>query len=861
MLMLVSATVFGQVTGTVTDVDGPLSGVNVVIKGTDKGTSTDFDGKFSLDAKKAGELVLTYIGYKPVTVAFKPGDKLNITMENDGETLETIVITGTGVIDLAQDRKTPIAVSTVGRAEIQEKAQGNVEFPDILKNTPNVFVSNSGGGYGDSQMFTRGFDQTNTAFLLNGQPINGMEDGKMYWSNWSGMTDIANAVQVQRGLGASKLAISSVGGTINIVTKSTDLKEGGRIQAVTGNGQYYKGLVSYNTGLSDKGWAFSIALSHWQGEQKSARGTQGQGQSYFISVGKKINDAHKLNFLLTGAPQWHNQNFAKQFNYGNGLGYDVFGKDWNYNYGTLNGEKFTWRRNYYHKPVMNLNWDWEINDDSNLSTVLYASFGRGGGTGPLGRTNGFDAFRSGTASYYDTSNGDFLFDRLYNENLTVDSDGDTTNGIDRIGSYGNGVARRSSVNNHQWYGLISNYSTNINENLSFNFGLDGRKYTGDHFRQLSNLLGLNGYNDTYKLDANFKDGNGDHIVTNVYEADPWASLFNFAKDIKDKVAYNYSENINYIGAFGQIEYATDKFSTFFQGSLSTQSYQRIGKWAYDNEKSDKVNKLGFNVKTGFGYNLNDASTFFANAGYYSRQPFLDNIFENMRYSNDLIKNPEVENEKITGIEFGYKLNKKIVDMNINFYHTIWDNRTSVDTSDHLPDGTLGSYNTRRLIKQVHTGVEVEFFAKLMDNLKLKSHFTAGDWNIKGDYDEKYYDDQNGDLVYTDQIRGQKDEKVTRAPQLTWGLGLKYDISDRLKFDTDLNTYGGRYDRAAGGNTLLKSYALFDAGLSYKLKLGDKNVKLRANVNNLFNEQYYNSSKYGYTWAVGRTWSIGGTYKF
>src|SRR5690606_39385281 len=89
---------------------------------------------------------------------------------------------------------------------------GNVEFPEILKNTPSVYVSNQSGGFGESQMFVRGFDQTNTAFLLNGQPINGMEDGKIYWSNWSGMSDIAQGIQIQRGLGSSKLAISSVGG-------------------------------------------------------------------------------------------------------------------------------------------------------------------------------------------------------------------------------------------------------------------------------------------------------------------------------------------------------------------------------------------------------------------------------------------------------------------------------------------------------------------------------------------------------------------------------------------------------------------------------------------------------------------------
>src|SRR5699024_623267 len=151
------------------------------------------------------------------------------------------VIVGHGIIDMASDRQTPIAVSTITSADIQSKAVGNVEFPEVMKSTPSVYVSNQSGGFGDSQMFLRGFEQTNTALLLNGQPINGMEDGKLYWSNWSVMSDVANAVQVRRGLGSSKLASSSVGGPVNIVSRAEGRKEGAFARFMTGNDSYFKG--------------------------------------------------------------------------------------------------------------------------------------------------------------------------------------------------------------------------------------------------------------------------------------------------------------------------------------------------------------------------------------------------------------------------------------------------------------------------------------------------------------------------------------------------------------------------------------------------------------------------------------------
>src|SRR5690554_5112003 len=375
----------GTVSGTVIDSESnmPLVGANVVESGTSNGTVTDFDGKFILKTNaNTGSVAISFIGYSAKRVNYRiSGGVANlgdISIDVDADALAEVVLVGRGIIDLARDRQTPIAVSTISAADIQAKAVGNVEFPEVIKSTPSVYVSNQAGGFGDSQMFLRGFDQTNTAFLLNGQPINGMEDGRVYWSNWSGMSDVANAVQVQRGLGSSKLAISSVGGTVNIVSRVADNREGGFVRFMGGNDSYLKGTVSYNSGLQGK-WAYSFLFDHWQAHRKFAEGTTGQGQNYFVGIGYMPNEQHSFNFLLTGAPQWHDQNFSKSLE-----DYETHGKRYNSNSGFYNGERYTLRRNYYHKPIANLNWDWNINEKTNLSSVLYASWGRGGGTGNAG---------------------------------------------------------------------------------------------------------------------------------------------------------------------------------------------------------------------------------------------------------------------------------------------------------------------------------------------------------------------------------------------------------------------------------------------------------------------------------------------
>ena len=249
-LFFIAATVIGQTKISGTIVDGSnegLPGASVVIKGTTNGTETDFDGKFMLTAStESGTVIISYLGFKTMELAFtSSGDLGNIKLKEDGNILEEVVLKG--IVDIAKDRQTPVAKSTIKAAEIQDKL-GSQEFPELLNTTPSVYATKSGGGFGDARITIRGFAQENVAVLINGVPVNDMENGKVYWSNWAGLSDVTTAMQVQRGLGSSKLAISSVGGTINIITKTTDLQEGGSIVSSVGNDGYFKNLASYNTG-------------------------------------------------------------------------------------------------------------------------------------------------------------------------------------------------------------------------------------------------------------------------------------------------------------------------------------------------------------------------------------------------------------------------------------------------------------------------------------------------------------------------------------------------------------------------------------------------------------------------------------
>jgi outer membrane cobalamin receptor len=259
--------------------------------------------------------------------------------------LEEVVVSS-GVIDIAKERETPIAVSQISAQEVLLKV-GNQEFPEIMNKTPGVYATKQGGGYGDSRISLRGFDQRNTSFLINGQPVNDMENGWVYWSNWQGLTDVASGIQVQRGLGASKLAVPSVGGTVSIFTKSAEKQQGGSITQMIGNDGYIKTTAAYNTGVNDKGWSSSYLLTKWSGNGY-VYNTSGAGWTYFAAVGyTPEGSAHSLNLSLLGAGQWHHQRdvWVSIRDYEN-FGESGIDQRWNTNGGTLNGEEFNMRRNF-----------------------------------------------------------------------------------------------------------------------------------------------------------------------------------------------------------------------------------------------------------------------------------------------------------------------------------------------------------------------------------------------------------------------------------------------------------------------------------------------------------------------------------
>jgi len=876
VVMLVTTIAMSQstITGTVMDSDlnSPLPGANVLEKGTSNGTVTDFDGNFTLTTQSnSGTIVISYVGYGSMSMPFNGNTNLgSISLSASDFSLDEVVVTGTGVIDLARERETPVAVSTIRAQEIQNKV-GNLEFPEILNTTPSVYATREGGGYGDSRINVRGFDQRNTAIIINGQPVNDMENGWVYWSNWQGLTDIASGIQMQRGLGASKLAVPSVGGTMTIVTKSTDKEQGGFAGVTMGNDSFLKKVVGYNTGINENGWATSVLLAHWNGDGY-VDGTKGEGYTYLISLGYKPSDTHAFNFTFTGAGQWHHQrsswlSIRDYINFGNGGVAGASGspdRKLNADWGTKDGDEYNVRRNFYNKPIGTLNWDWTINDNLSLSSSFYGSWGRGGGTGPRGgnfRNGDIDLFPfnidltehlinrgRGAAS----RNADYSidWDNVINVNrsttspytgansnyqgMLIGSNGFRDDGVNRAV-----LIRRASMNSHNWYGAISNlkYETG---NWTIGGGVDLRTYTGYHYRALNDLLGL---------DAYYSTGNRNLVNGAIFTETIAASPFKDTNIAGDKIDYYNLGIVKWLGFNGITEYKNDQLSAVLQAGLSNQSFKRVDYFDQPNNVESKTKNMGGGyIKGGANYNINDEHNLFFNAGYIKRQPQFDAVFPN--FANEIAD--DLKAETVTSFEIGYGLKSGSTRVNVNLYSTLWSDRVvSRSYNDYFGSGLDGIAVFSNL-EQLHQGIEIEGRTNLLDNLRLNAMISIGDWRYKDAALGTVTEVGNPSNTDTATLY-LKDVKVGDAAQFTSYIAANYEPFEDFNVNFSWRNVSNLYAQFNATDTTfdtpdnpgalkLPNYDIFDLGMGYDFNFDSSRISLYLNINNIFDEEYIAESE-------------------
>ena len=216
----------GKIAGTIMDgeFNEPMAFANVLIKNTTKGTTSDFDGKYSIDVEAGNHtLVFSYIGYQTIEISdvvVKSNDDVIVDVTLNTNSLETVVITTTvrkntesAILDLQKKSITLLD----GLSAQSIKSSGASNIASAVKNVPGVSIQ--GGKY----VYVRGLGDRYTKSILNGVDIPGLDPDRNTIQMDIFPTNILDNIIVVKSA-AAEYPADFTGGVIDIVTKDFPTK-------------------------------------------------------------------------------------------------------------------------------------------------------------------------------------------------------------------------------------------------------------------------------------------------------------------------------------------------------------------------------------------------------------------------------------------------------------------------------------------------------------------------------------------------------------------------------------------------------------------------------------------------------------
>ncbi len=843
----------GTIVGKVTDAKSgqPLPGANVILVGTTLGAATNTDGSFVIAKVPPGKYTVkvTFIGYKEGTkeVTIGPGQRVVVNFQ-----LTEVALSSTAILVLADRAKpleTPVAFSDVKKTDVEMRL-GSRDIPLVLNTTPSVYATPQGGGPGDARINVRGFNQRNVAIMINGVPVNDMENGWVYWSNWDGISDATASVQVQRGLSAVNLATPSIGGTMNIITDPTRQNPGLFFKQEVGSGKFLKTTVAFNSGLINGKYAFN-ALIVRKTADGIIDGAWTDAWAYYFGAAWNVNPRNRLEFYAIGAPQRHGQNLYRQniAVYSHELAsdqssydktafekYNEAGRRFNQNWAPVNpnydGRQW-WnesdhqryardfineRENFYHKPQINLNWYSQINSRLNLYTTVYYSGGHGGGTGTYGKVDR-DPWVPGN-KWYKSAPWRWNWDRTIEYNSTSEN-----------GSKG---ILRNSRNNQWTIGVISKANYWASSALRMTFGIDWRTAEIEHFREVRDLLG------------------GEYYLALTRDGEPQSDFWTMEdakRRLGDKFDYYFTNTVDWLGAFGQAEYRQGPVTAYTTLGYSTIKYTHNNHFRKGPDgKELKVESGligGYQVKGGASYKLTEGLQVYANAGYIAKVPIFDNVINDR--TGTKAENPK--SERFISVEGGVNLltmNNTLL-LKLSAYHTYWKDRAR-SIGVVMPDGSEGLIFLTGM-NQLHEGVELEGAFQPFQLFRIDMAASYGKWrftdNVSGTYkdyasggaEDKHYTFYVKDLMVGDAPQTQLAVVGTVSPFQSLRLQLEFRYYDRFYADWDPFSRTDSTDTKQSWQAPPYFVLDFHAAYDLPLKLGPAKISLFAHVFNLLDALY------------------------
>lgn len=633
-----------------------------------------------------------------------------------------------------------------------------------------------------SRFRIRGYNNEEFSTYMNGIPMDNLDNGFTPYGLWGGLNDVMRNRDVSFGLKPTTFAFGDIGSATNIDVRASKQRAQTSISYAASNRNYNNRIMfTHSSGLSKRGWAFSLSGSRRWADEGYVPGTYYDGWGWFAAVDKKINSKHLLSLTAFGAPTENGrQGGAVQEMM------DIAGSNYyNPNWGWQNGKKRNASIARTNQPVFLLNHEFRINNNTTLNTGIGYSFGERSVTA-LDWYNSADPrpdYYRYLPSYYKSDPGlesqireellsnenlrQVNWDRLYDVNNSNVRTVTNPDGSQVTGKRSLYIQERRITNTNR-FNFNSTINTRLSSNVEFTGGIQFQKQDNHYYKKVEDLLGGDFY-----LNLN-------QFAERQFPADNVANRWDLNDNkivlgVGDKYGYDYNINLTKGAAFAQGVYKLNKVDIFVAGQLSHTEFYREGNnlvgLFQDNSygKSKTMRFTNFMVKSGLTYKLNGRNYFYANAAVGNRAPFFENVFLATRTRNSV--QPDVTSESIQTVEGGFLHNSPNLRIRVGGFFTQFQNGMDVMTFYHDGYQNFVNYALSGIDKQ-HYGAEIGVEYKLTQTLTV---------NASAHLSRYLYTSRQNALVTSDNVDTiigratiySDGYRVPSTPQEAYSVGFSY----------------------------------------------------------------------------------------
>ena len=652
-----------SISGTVTMQNGPIAGVNVIIKETKSGTQTDFDGNYKLQIDKGQyTLIFSYVATKKTekSITVDKDLVLNVELSEAPQSLDEILVNAVRV-----EATSPITHTNVDKAEITERNLGQ-DLPILLNYLPSVVTtSDAGAGVGYTGIRVRGVDAQSTNVTINGIPYNDAESLGTFWVNLGDFASSVESLQLQRGVGTSTNGAGAFGASINVLTDTVSEEAFGQIANSFGSFNTRKHTVKFGTGLmsidddSSKGVEITGRFSNIQSDGYIDRASSDL-KAYFLQ-GTYKDDNTLIKAITFG---------GSEVTYQSWFGFDpatiaAIGENPNldenrqFNIAGIQFDNVGNRTGFYDSQVDNYRQDhYQLHWNQRYGSYWTTNIG-------LNYTYGRGFFEEYIDDFYYSNilfAADSSFDFLSLDPISVN--GETINSMD--------YARRRWLDNDFY---VFNASANYKKDqLDLIFGSSISHYDGDHFGEVIWAE----YANQLEIDERYYEGLG------------------IKNDVSGFAKANYRLN-DRLKLYGDLQLRNVNYQTSGQESVGLTPFN-----------IDK-NFTFFNPKAGLTYKLDEQNNFYLSYARANREPT----------RADFRTNPNIRPEQLNDFELGWRHDTTGFRVYVNGYYMHYNEQLVL--TGQLDN--VGAPIRTNSGESYRLGIEIDAALALGNNFSIQPNFT------------------------------------------------------------------------------------------------------------------------------------------